>query len=57
MRKQDVPRVDGFGSFLGLIYPWKTENIAKKTKFSQKLHPYDYKITQVPSPRKITEFF
>ena len=51
MRKQDVPKVDGFGPFLGLIYPWKTQNIAKKTKFFQKLNPYDYKITQVPSPR------
>ena len=48
MRKQDVPKVD---RFWGLIYPWKTQNIAKKTKFSQKLNPYDCKITQVPSPR------
>ena len=33
MRKQDVPKVDGFGPFLGLIYPWKTQNIAKKQSF------------------------
>ena len=50
MRKQDVPKVDGFGPFLGLIYPWKTQNIGKKTTFSQKLHPYEYKIIQVPRP-------
>ena len=49
--EQDVPKVDGFGPFWGLIYPCKTQNIALKTKFSQKLHPYDYKTTQVPSPR------
>ena len=49
--KLDVPKVDGFGSFLGPIYPQKTHNIAKNQIFFQKLNPYDYQITQVPGPR------
>ena len=50
-RKQDVPKVDDFDPFLGPIYPQKTQNIAKNQNFFQNLHPYDYKITQVPGPR------
>ena len=49
--KRDVPKVDGFGPFLGPISPQKTQNIPKKQNFIQKLHPYDYQITQVPGPR------
>ena len=32
-RKQDVPKVDGFALFLDLIYPQKTQNIAKNQNF------------------------
>ena len=32
-QKQDVPKVDGFGPFLGLISPQKTQNIAKTQTF------------------------
>ena len=50
-QKQDIPKADGFGPFLGPIFSQKTQNIAKNQNFSQKLHPYDYQITQVPGPR------
>ena len=33
MRKQDVPKVDGFGPFLGLIYPWEPKVLPKKQSF------------------------
>ena len=49
-QKRDVLKVDGFGPFLGPIYPQKTQNIAKNQNFFQKLYPYDYQITQVPDP-------
>ena len=50
-RKQDVPKVDGFDPFLKPIYPQKMQNIAKNQIFFQRLHAYDYQITQVPGPR------
>ena len=50
-QKQDVPKVDDFGLFLDLIYPHKTQNIAKNENFFQKLYPFDYQITQVAYPR------
>ena len=31
-RKRDVPKVEGFCPFWSPIYPWKTENIAKKNR-------------------------
>ena len=46
-QKQDVPKVDDFGLFLGPIVPEKTQNIAENQNFSQELHPYEYQITQV----------
>ena len=59
-RKQDVHKVDGFGPFLGPIYPppppWETQNIAKNQNFFQKLHHSDYQIIQVPgNTNQITE--
>ena len=50
-RKQEVPKVDGFGPFLGPISPQKTENIVKNQKPFQKLHTYDHQVTQVSGPR------
>ena len=50
-RKQDVPKIDGFGPVLGPIYFQKTQNIAKNQNPFQKLHPYGYHITEVPGPR------
>ena len=32
-QKWGAPKVDGFGPFLGPIYHWKTQNIAKKQNF------------------------
>ena len=55
-RKQDVPKVHGFGLFWDPISPQKTENICKKQNFFQKLHPYDYQIKQVLGPKYITKF-
>ena len=49
-QKQDAPKVDDFGPLSGPIYLQKTQNIAKNQIF-QKLHPYDYQLTQVPDPR------
>ena len=54
-RKQNRHKVAGFGLFLGLIYPQKTQKFAKNQIFFQKLHPYDYQITQVPG--KISNLF
>ena len=51
-QKRDVPKVDGFGPFLGPIFPPKTQNIAKIQIFSQKLHPYDYHINKSQVPDK-----
>ena len=51
-QKQDVAKVDDFGPFLDPIYPQKTQNIAKDQNFFQKLHPFDYQITQAPVPDK-----
>ena len=34
-----VPKVYSLVPFWGTMYLWKTKNIAKKTKFLQKLHP------------------
>ena len=31
--------------------PLENPKYCPKTRFSQKLHPYDYEITQVPDPR------
>ena len=45
-RKRDVPKVDGFGLFLGPVYLQKIQNIANNQIFSQNLHLYDYQITQ-----------
>ena len=50
-RKQDVPKVDNFGPFLGPIYSQETQNTVKNQSFFQKLHPYDYQLTQVAGPK------
>ena len=46
--KWDVPKIDGFGPFLGPIYSQKTQNIPKNQNFFQKLNPHVYQIIQVP---------
>ena len=51
-RKRDVPKAEGFSPFLGPIFPPKNQNIAKNQNFFQKLHPYDYQITQSQVPDK-----
>ena len=50
-RKRDVPKNDAFDPFSGSISPQKIQNIAKNQNFFQKLHPYDYQVTQVSGPR------
>ena len=51
-RKRNVTKVNGFGPFLGPIYPQKTQNTVKNQNFFQKLNSYNYQITQVPGPDK-----
>ena len=43
-QKRDVPTVEGFGPFLGSIYPW---NIAKIQNF-----PWDYECHKYQVPDK-----
>ena len=43
--KWDAPKVYSFGSYLGLIYPRKTKNIAKNKNFCKKIHFSDYEMT------------
>ena len=45
-----------FWSIFGTNLPSKKPKYCKKSIFFQKLHPYDYQITQVPGSREITEF-
>ena len=49
------PKLTVLVHFWAQFTPGKPK-LLPKNKFSQKLHSYDYQITQVPGPRQLTEF-
>ena len=53
-----IKRLSGNGTYpkLTVLVHFWAQCTSGKPKFSQKLNPYDYQITQFPGPRYLTEF-
>ena len=47
----EIKHLIGNGTYSKLKFLENPKYCQQKTKFSQKLNPYDYQITQVPGPR------